>query len=78
MSDYYVQDASFFRIDNITLGWSFKSIAKKPIQGRIYGAVQNPVVFTKYDGLDPEVSGGVDNDFYPRPLTMMLGVNINF
>jgi Outer membrane receptor proteins, mostly Fe transport len=78
LSDYYVQDASFFRIDNITLGWSFKSIAKKPIQGRIYGAVQNPVVFTKYDGLDPEVSGGVDNDFYPRPLTMMLGVNINF
>lgn len=78
LSDYYVQDASFFRIDNITLGWSFKNLAKKAIQGRIYGTVQNPVVFTKYDGLDPEVAGGVDTDFYPRPLTMMFGVNFNF
>ncbi|NDV81642.1 TonB-dependent receptor [Bacteroides sp. 51] len=78
LSDYYVQDASFFRIDNITLGWSFKKIFKAPLSGRVYGSVQNPVVFTKYDGLDPEVSGGVDNDFYPRPLTMIFGVNINF
>jgi len=78
LSDYYVQDASFFRIDNITLGWSFKHIINTPIKGRIFSTVQNPVVFTKYKGLDPEVTGGVDNDFYPRPLVMMLGVNINF
>ncbi|WP_321334316.1 TonB-dependent receptor [uncultured Bacteroides sp.] len=78
LSDYYVQDASFFRIDNITLGWSFDHIAKTAIKGRVYGTVQNPVVFTKYKGLDPEVAGGVDNDFYPRPLTVMFGVSINF
>ncbi|MCD8193844.1 MAG: SusC/RagA family protein, partial [Tannerellaceae bacterium] len=78
LSDYYIQNASFFRVDNITLGWSFDKIATLPLRGRIYGSVQNPVVFTKYKGLDPEVFGGVDNDFYPRPLTMMLGVNLNF
>ncbi|TWV14047.1 TonB-dependent receptor [Bacteroidaceae bacterium HV4-6-C5C] len=78
LSDYYVQNASFFRIDNITLGWSFDRIARSHIKGRIYGTVQNPVVFTAYKGLDPEVAGGVDNDFYPRPLTLMLGINLNF
>lgn len=78
LSDYYIQNASFFRIDNITLGWSFNNIGKSKIKGRIYGSVQNPIVFTAYKGLDPEVEGGVDNNFYPRPLTMLLGVNINF
>lgn len=78
LSDYYIQDASFVRIDNITLGWSFKKAFGKEIAGRLYSTVQNPVVFTKYDGLDPEVSGGVDRDFYPRPLTVLLGVNLNF
>lgn len=78
LSDYYIQGASFFRIDNITLGWSFKKSNRIPLSGRIYSTVQNPFVFTKYKGLDPEVEGGVDNDFYPRPLTVMMGVNINF
>jgi iron complex outermembrane receptor protein len=78
LSDYYIQDASFYRIDNITLGWSFAKSKVLPLGGRIYSSVQNPLVFTKYKGLDPEVFGGVDNDFYPRPLTIMLGVNLNF
>ncbi len=77
LSDYYVQDASFFRIDNIVLGWAFKRVGRTMLNGRIYGAVQNPMVFTNYTGLDPEVNGGVDNDFYPRPLTVMLGLNLN-
>lgn len=77
-SDYYVQDASFFRIDNINLGWSFKNINALPINGRIYSTVQNPFVFTNYSGLDPEVFGGDDNNVYPRPLIVMLGVNLNF
>lgn len=77
LSDYYVQDASFFRIDNIVLGWAFKRIGRTMLNGRIYGAVQNPMIFTNYAGLDPEVNGGVDNDFYPRPLTVMLGLNLN-
>lgn len=78
LSDYYVQDASFFRIDNIVLGWSFKSSPRFPLQGRIYGAVQNPMVFTRYDGLDPEVFGGYDGNVYPRPTTALLGVNLKF
>ena len=78
LSDYYVQDASFYRIDNITLGWSFKKSQSIPVSGRLYGSVQNPFVFTKYDGLDPEVFGGVDNNFYPRPVSFLFGVNLNF
>ncbi len=78
MSDYYIQNASFFRIDNINLGWSFKSVANKKISGRIYTTVQNPFVFTSYSGLDPEVFGGYDNNVYPRPLTALLGLNLNF
>lgn len=78
LSDHYVQDASFFRVDNIVLGWAFKQLGKAPLNGRIYGAAHNPLVFTSYSGLDPEVNGGVDNDFYPRPLTVMLGLNLNF
>ncbi|MCR5456251.1 MAG: SusC/RagA family TonB-linked outer membrane protein, partial [Bacteroidales bacterium] len=83
LSDYYIRNASFFRVDNITLGYSFDKIGGeqsflKGISGRIYATVQNPLVFTKYDGLDPEISGGVDNSFYPRPVTYLLGLNLNF
>jgi len=78
LSDYYVQNASFFRIDNIVLGRSFEKLCNIPLKGRIYGAVQNSWVFTAYKGLDPEVEGGIDRDFYPRPLTVMLGLNVNF
>lgn len=78
LSDYYVQSASFFRIDNIVLGWSFKQSKQFPLNGRVYGSVQNPFVFTKYDGLDPEVFGGYDGNVYPRPVTFLLGVNLNF
>jgi iron complex outermembrane receptor protein len=67
-----------FRIDNVVLGWSFKEVHKVFKGGRIYATVQNPFVFTKYKGLDPEVFGGIDNNVYPRPLTLMLGTNLNF
>jgi len=77
-SDYYIQNASFYRIDNFTLGWSFAKTKSFPLGGRIYGSVQDPLVFTKYTGLDPEISGGIDNSFYPRPITVIFGVNINF
>lgn len=78
LSDYYVQDASFFRIDNITLGYSFKKLFLQKLNGRVYASVQNPIVFTNYKGLDPEVFGGVDNNFYPRPITTLFGLSLNF
>jgi len=78
LSDYYVQDASFYRIDNIVLGYTFKDLSKMLKSLRVYGTVQNPFVFTKYKGLDPEVFGGIDGNVYPRPVTVMLGTNFNF
>ncbi len=78
LSDYYVQNASFFRIDNITLGYSFTHIGGLKIGGRTYATVQNPFVFTAYDGLDPEIEGGLDTNVYPRPVSVMLGLNLNF
>lgn len=78
LSDYYVQNASFWRIDNITLGYSFKSLfGAENTGGRVYFTVQNPIVFTSYDGLDPEIAGGFDNNFYPRPVSFLFGVTLN-
>lgn len=77
-SDYYVQNASFVRCDNITLGYSFKNLFKAISSGRIYASVQNPFVITNYKGLDPEIFGGIDNSIYPRPMITMVGVSLNF
>lgn len=78
LSDYYVQNGSFLKIDNITLGYTFSDVFNKGSMLRVYGTVQNPIVITKYKGLDPEVFEGIDNNIYPRPLMFMLGVNLNF
>ena len=78
LSDYYVQNASYFRIDNITLGYSFKKFFGTGLSGRTYLVCQNPFVFTAYDGLDPEIAGGVDLDVYPRPVSFQFGINLNF
>ena len=77
-SDYFIQNASFFRIDSVVLGWTFDSLFKSRANGRIYLNVQNPLVMTSYTGLDPEVFGGHDGTLYPRPITYMLGVTFNF
>jgi iron complex outermembrane receptor protein len=78
LSDYYIQDASFYRIDNITFAWNFDKSGTFPFSGRVYVAVQNPFVFTKYKGLDPEIFGGLDMNFYPRPITYLVGLNLTF
>ncbi|WP_226913075.1 SusC/RagA family TonB-linked outer membrane protein [Flavicella marina] len=79
LSDYYVRDASFFKIDNITLGYTLPKFKKFDKLGlRFFGSVQNALIVTDYDGLDPEISGGIDDEFYPRPRTFMLGLNANF
>jgi len=77
-SDYYIQDASFLRMDNIALGYTFQNLKEGAVGFRLYTTVQNVFVLTEYDGLDPEISGGIDNNFYPRPRTFLLGFNINF
>lgn len=77
LSDYYIQNASFVRCDNITLGYTFHKLFGG-INGRLFTTVQNPFVITKYKGLDPEVNNGIDNNIYPRPLVGILGFSLNF
>ena len=77
-SDYFVENASFLKMDNITLGYSFDKLFGASINGRVYATVQNVFTITKYTGIDPEVASGVDGDIYPRPITTILGVSLNF
>ncbi len=77
-SDYYIQDASFLKMDNIVLGYSFNNLKGGDIGLRIYTLVQNVFTITGYEGLDPEINGGIDNNFYPRPRTFLVGFNVNF
>jgi iron complex outermembrane receptor protein len=78
LSDYYVQNASFLRIDNINLGYNVGKVFKNKAALRINATVQNVLTITKYTGLDPEMNGGIDNNFYPRPRTIVLGINLDF
>lgn len=73
-SDYYVEDASFLRMDNITLGYSFPQLNKVSV--RLYATAQNLFVLTNYSGIDPEVLEGRDNNAYPRSRNFVFGVNI--
>lgn len=75
-SDHFVTNASFFRLDHITVGYSIKGKIGK--DARVYATVQNPFVLTKYQGLDPELGNGIDNNIYPRPRTFVFGVSVNF
>ncbi|MDA3927797.1 MAG: SusC/RagA family TonB-linked outer membrane protein [Prolixibacteraceae bacterium] len=76
-SDIYVQDASFFKMDNISLGYTLDKIVKG-VNARIGFTVQNAFIITEYEGLDPEVQGGIDNNLYPRPRTFLFSLNLNF
>ncbi len=81
-SDYWVQNASFLKCDNITLGYSFSDLFKSGgyhgLGGRVYGTVSNVFCITKYDGIDPEVFGGIGGDIFPRPISFILGLSLNF
>ncbi|MBQ8656104.1 MAG: TonB-dependent receptor [Prevotella sp.] len=79
--DRYVHNASFLKCDNITLGYSFNELFKAGnwhgLSGRVYGTVSNVFTITNYDGLDPEINNGFDNQMYPRPISFIFGVNFN-
>jgi len=77
-SDYYVENASFLRMDNISLGYNFGKIMHNKVNLRVTGFVQNVFVITNYTGLDPEIYGGIDNNIYPRPRIYSLGINIDY
>lgn len=77
-SDYYIQEASFFRMDDITLSYTFKDVISDKFDIRLSGTVNNAFVITNYKGLDPEINGGIDNNIYPRSRIWVLGVNLVF
>ena len=76
LSDYFVHNATFLKCDNITLGYSFN--IDNVLSGRAYASATNVFTVTKYPGIDPEVFGGIDNNMYPRPFTIQLGVSLDF
>jgi len=82
LSDYFVHNASFLKCDNITLGYSFDGLfgggKYNGLSGRVYASGTNVFTITKYEGIDPEVESGIDNNMYPRPFTIQVGLNLNF
>lgn len=77
-SDYWLEDASFFRIDNITIGYTFRHLWSKSSSLRLSANVSNVCTFTSYSGVDPEIYSGIDREVYPRPRTFTIGLNLNF
>jgi len=77
-SDCWIQNASFFKLDNFTVGYSFKKLFGANISGRAYVTAQNILTITDYEGLDPEIQSGIESSIYPRPFTTILGVSLNF
>ena len=76
--DYFIQNASFLKCDNITLGYSFDKLFGRSISGRAYLTAQNVFTISDYKGLDPEISGGYDGNIYPRPFVGIVGLSLNF
>ena len=75
-SDYFIQNASFLKLDNITLGYTFR--LPKDMSLNLFGTVQNVCTITGYDGIDPEVFNGIDSNIWPRPRTYVIGLKYNF
>ena len=75
-SDYFIENASFLRMENITAGYNFGELIRKGSNLSVSFAVQNAFLITNYSGLDPEISNGIDNTIYPRPRTFTVGLNV--
>ena len=78
LSDYYIQDASFLKLDNISVGYRFNNPNNRRANLALSVSGQNLLTITDYTGLDPEVDGGIDYNIYPRPITYMLGMKLTF
>lgn len=85
-STYYLEDGSFFRINNITLGYTFQDFVAKGTRLRLYATAQNPFMFTKYSGFSPEISSdgypnltsGIELSAYPTTRNFLFGINLQF
>ena len=77
LSDYWLENASFLRMDNMHIGYNFGKVFQKSGNLGISFNVQNVFIITNYKGVDPEIPSGIDNNFYPRPRTYVLGLNLS-
>jgi iron complex outermembrane receptor protein len=77
MSDYFVQNGSFLNIDHISLAYSFSKQSTEKAKFRIYATAQNPLLLTKYKGINPEIYAGIDRSDLPRVRTFLIGLSIN-
>lgn len=77
-SDYFLEKGDFFRIDNISIGYTFPRLWDDSSSLRLTLGVQNVCTLTGYSGVDPEIYSGIDKEVYPRPRVFMLGANLNF
>lgn len=75
-SDYYIEKATFLRMDNLSVGYNFGKIANSNASLYLAAVVQNVFVLSPYSGLDPEIAGGIDNTIYPRPRIYSLNINL--
>lgn len=78
LSDMFIENGSFLRMDYATLGYTFKKWIDGNSSLRLFTGVQNPFIITKYSGLDPELTGGIDATIYPRQRQILVGANIKF
>lgn len=78
LSDYYVRDASFLKMDNLTLSYDFGRLFHDTVGINLGATVQNVFTLSTYKGIDPEVSGGIDHQFYPIPRTYSLSLGLTF
>ncbi len=81
MSDYFVEDGSFFRIQNIQLGYTIKGkelLGNGIPETRIFATAERPLTLFKYNGFNPEVADGIDRQTYPIPAVYTVGLNIKF
>lgn len=82
LSDYYVKNGSYFKLDYLTLGYDFGNLVKNTARLRASFTVNNVFMITNYDGIDPELNTGttvgIDNNLYPRSRMFVLGVNLSF
>ncbi|MBK5720291.1 TonB-dependent receptor [Dysgonomonas sp. Marseille-P4677] len=77
-SDYFLENGSFFKIDNITLGYTFRKLWNTSSSMRLAFSAQNVATFTGYSGVDPEIFSGIDNSIYQRPEIYTFSLNLKF
>lgn len=78
LSDMYIQRADFLRMDYLNLSYDFGKLINEKVDVKVGAVINNVFLITKYSGVDPEISGGIDNNFYPRPRVYSFNVSLTF